>query len=86
MTKRIVWAAWILAAATLVLPFLLESGMPAADDIGYHLITGRAFRGALAEGVPYPRWVDTMNQGFGAPIYIFYPPLAYYAVALACSR
>jgi uncharacterized membrane protein len=37
---------------------------------------------ALKEGTIYPRWMPLKFWGYGSPIFVLYPPLAYYFVAL----
>jgi hypothetical protein len=58
--------------------------MPRASDVSYHSQWAHGFVEALSEGIPFPRWVGTTNRGFGAPVFLIYPPLSYYLVA-ACS-
>lgn len=53
-------------------------GLPAGHDTAFHLVVARSFGHALAEGVVYPRWVDGMQAGLGAPVFHFYPPLPYF--------
>jgi uncharacterized membrane protein len=45
--------------------------------------TGRAwqFIKALKEGIIYPRWAPLKFWGYGSPIFVLYPPLAFYLVA-----
>jgi uncharacterized membrane protein len=40
------------------------------------------FREALKEGAVYPRWMPLDFWGHGSPVFLLYPPLAYYLVAL----
>ena len=40
------------------------------------------FAEALKEGIIYPRWMPLKFWGYGSPIFVLYPPLAYYVVAL----
>ena len=39
------------------------------------------FNEALQEGITYPRWLPLDFWGYGGPIFILYPPLAYYLTA-----
>ncbi len=39
------------------------------------------FADSLREGIFYPRWISHNFWGYGAPIFILYPPLAFYLTA-----
>jgi len=78
------WGGWCaVAAATVALcwPLLTGPTLPRASDVSYHAQWARGFIDALRDGAAYPRWVSDTNRGFGAPIFVVYPPLPYYAVA-----
>lgn len=51
-------------------------------DIYHHLIFSHHFSEQLLQGELYPRWLTSMNGGFGSPTFFFYPPLPYYLTAL----
>jgi len=64
---------------------LLGDGLPVrnaeaapATDAAFALQSARGFAAALDEGVLYPRWIADANHGYGAPTFVYYPPLAYY--------
>jgi len=40
------------------------------------------FHEALKEGIIYPRWLPLNFWGYGSPIFILYPPLAFYLAGL----
>ena len=40
------------------------------------------FNEALQEGIIYPRWLPLDFWGYGGPVFILYPPLAFYLTAL----
>ena len=75
--------AGLLAAACLAtLPLLAHDTIPRGDDTGEHVQFAQDFSAGLAEGRVYPRWLGHANRGFGAPAFIFYPPLATALVAV----
>ncbi|MBI3928015.1 MAG: hypothetical protein HY319_20905 [Armatimonadetes bacterium] len=77
------WLALPLLAALLgSLPLLCHPGLPHGSDLSFHLLYARGFEAGLSEGLLYPRLVPDANGGYGAPVFVFYPPLAYYGVAL----
>jgi hypothetical protein len=39
------------------------------------------FTETLKQGIIYPRWMPLKFWGYGSPIFVLYPPLAYYLVA-----
>lgn len=69
------------AAVILTLPIFFL-GMPSGNDMPQHYRFAIAFYDALRSGDIYPAWVDSTNLGFGDAGVRFYPPLAYYVVAL----
>jgi hypothetical protein len=79
------WLSWtLLGLATLLLcyPLLGSPSLPRGSDIIFTSQSAHGFTDALGEGVFYPRWIDPGNRGFGSPAFVFYPPLAYYAIGL----
>lgn len=65
----------------LVVPALL--GPPMLHDsfaIGWVWID--QFTAEIARGNLYPRWLPLSNGGLGAPVFYYYPPLAFYAAAM----
>ncbi|MFQ5719808.1 MAG: hypothetical protein ACE5IK_09690 [Acidobacteriota bacterium] len=49
--------------------------LPRGDDVAEHVQFVRGFAEGLREGWLYPRWLGAANLGFGAPAFVFYPPL-----------
>ncbi|MEE8557238.1 MAG: 6-pyruvoyl-tetrahydropterin synthase-related protein [Myxococcota bacterium] len=75
-----------LATGLLSYPLLLAApSLPYGSDLAFAAQSARGFVQGLQEGQLYPRWVEASNLGFGGPTFIFYPPIAYYAVALASA-
>ncbi len=76
-------AALLLAASLLATaPLLIQPNLPRGDDVGEHVQFVQDFAAGLREGRLYPRWLAHSNRGFGAPAFLFYPPLATALVSL----
>lgn len=73
----------VLGAAILIsLPILLF-GFPNAADTEYHLLWHMGFAEQFWNGELYPRWLRDVAWGHGGPVFFFYPPVGFYASALA---
>ena len=68
-------------AALLVGPSLFATPMT-HDSFWIDYVWAKQFSAELARGQIYPRWLPESFSGLGAPVFYFYPPLAFYAVAL----
>jgi hypothetical protein len=79
--KHLELALILLCAGLALSPFLFRLGFSDTYDWALHLRWSNAFYQALQQGQMYPRWVAEANQGWGAPIFIFYPPLSYYLIS-----
>lgn len=77
------WCVLAAAAGLACWPLMAGPVLPRGSDVSFHAQWARGFVQALDEGQLYPRWVAEANHGFGAPVFLMYPPLSYYAVALA---
>ncbi|MEO6066135.1 MAG: 6-pyruvoyl-tetrahydropterin synthase-related protein [Lysobacterales bacterium] len=75
----------IVASVSAMLPLLLQPGLVRYFDWPLHLFWQQAFHDALSQGIAYPRWLATVNGHWGAPVFVFYPPLAYFVGALGVS-
>ncbi|HSH40265.1 MAG TPA: hypothetical protein VK993_15945 [Chthoniobacterales bacterium] len=64
-----------------LLPLLLH-GFAMGHDWSLELVRIAEFRHAIQDGQWPPYWASNLYQGFGSPIFLFYPPL-YLAVAAA---
>lgn len=51
------------------------------DDLKIYWVWSDQFTAALARGTLYPRWMPASDAGLGAPVFYFYPPLAFYLAA-----
>ena len=51
-------------------------------DFMFHFTASQSFAVEFWRGNPYPRWLASMNGGFGSPIFFFYAPVAYFFTSL----
>lgn len=73
----LVFSLCFLAAAN----FVLQPDLPRIHQYESHLFQAMDYADALREGRLYPRWAPHVLQGYGAPIYHYYPPAASYLTA-----
>lgn len=78
MRRSRVILALALAAQLNIFPLWL---MRPGGDIFFHLVALDCFSQQFWQGDLYPRWCMSANAGVGAPFFLFYFPLPYYAVA-----
>lgn len=73
----------LLTGVTLVLMArgLLERPM-AQDSFWIDVVWADQFTALLRNGTVYPRWLPDSFNGLGAPVFYFYPPLAFYVAAI----
>lgn len=69
-------------ATVCVMPLVLCDTLFFSHDITTHLFRSAQFWKSISSGSLIPRWVLDANNGYGSADFIFYSPLAYYAVAL----
>ena len=72
----------ILAGTVATVPVLIL-GIPFNNDLANHYHFALPFYDAIAGGDWYPGWLATSNQGYGDPLFRFYPPGLYYLLVLA---
>ncbi len=75
-------ASLIVAMLLFALPMLTHEKMQWGMDLSFASQMTKGMLDGLRDGYLYPRWVDAMSRSFGAPVFVFYPPLAYYASGL----
>lgn len=74
--------ALVLLAVLVAVPPAILGGTPErGNDFDFHTSAVADYRAALADGVVYPRWAASTFGGFGAPTFVFYPPLPHASVA-----
>jgi hypothetical protein len=78
---RIAYPLLLLVAVLLVLP--ANFGRPLLhDSFAIDWVWADQFTAQLAHGNLYPRWLPLSYGGLGAPVFYYYPPLAFHLVGL----
>jgi hypothetical protein len=77
-----IFLLYLLAAAVLHFPHYGSFVGDITRDFYLHYNWAKEFAENFALGNPYPRWMFHGRLGLGEPVFIFYAPLHYYAVAL----
>lgn len=74
---------FLLLCSVIMLRQLIVSGYFSVIKSDVYTYTNWAwqFNEALKEGVFYPRWLPLYFHGYGSPIFVLYPPLAFYLSA-----
>jgi len=66
---------------TLPLWGILAFKWPISSDLIFYATSARAFSTQFWDGDWYPRWLLNTNAGYGSPVFVFYSPLAFYAMS-----
>lgn len=78
------WGVLLVLATCLLLGwrFILEPDLPRIHQHESYVLRASDYQDALLEGRLYSRWAPHALNGYGAPVYNFYPPGAPYLSAL----
>jgi hypothetical protein len=79
LPSQLRWFHLALIAMAVMAPILLW-GERTQDSWQLDIVWARQFTEQLATN-PYPRWLERSFDGFGAPVFYFYPPGAFYLTA-----
>ena len=74
-------AVIIFLSLSLMVPAWLASPL-VHDSFWIDFVWADQFSAQLRDGILYPRWLAESHNGLGAPVFYFYPPLAFYLTAL----
>jgi hypothetical protein len=81
-TERLApYGAIIGLAAALMIPALISPPM-VHDSFWIDWVWADQFTAELRRGVIYPRWLPQSHDGLGAPVFYFYPPMAFWLTGL----
>lgn len=75
----------LLGLAVTLAPLVFPEGTLRSYDWDLQLIWITCFHQALEAGQWWPQWLDGVDGGRGAPVFVFYPPLAYYLTSLGVA-
>ena len=81
------WLPYLAIAALavlLILPAML-SPVKLHDSFWIDWVWTDQFAQQLRAGVLYPRWLPASHDGLGAPVFYYYPPLAFYPAGLLAA-
>lgn len=81
------WAPWLAIGAfalLLILPAML-SPLKLHDSFWIDWVWTDQFAGQLRQGIVYPRWLPASHDGLGAPVFYYYPPLAFHVAGLVAA-
>jgi len=76
-----VWLLFAVFAFLITAPMLLSQNA-FGSDAPVHIRWQIAFAREFWSGTVFPRWLPTMNRGFGSPAFFFYPPALQWLGAL----
>ncbi|MCL6432380.1 MAG: glycosyltransferase family 39 protein [Anaerolineae bacterium] len=77
MRRLVTWLSLVAISSVAALPFL-PIAPPRSIDGLLHLYRLVELDRCLSQGAFYPRWAPDLAQGYGFPLFHYYPPLSYY--------
>lgn len=80
--ERYYLAVVFFVAAAMILPVIFF-GIPDTNDLSQHFKFAQTYYASIIDGDFFPGWSEKDNFGYGDAGIRFYPPLAYYVLALA---
>lgn len=81
MERLAPYGAIICLAAVLMIPAVISPPM-VHDSFWIDWVWADQFTAELRRGVIYPRWLPQSHDGLGAPVFYFYPPIAFWLAGL----
>jgi hypothetical protein len=87
VSARRPWLPFLAIAALallLTLPAILAP-VKLHDSFWIDWVWTDQFAGQLRQGILYPRWLPASHDGLGAPVFYYYPPLAFYPAGLLAA-
>lgn len=75
-------ALFFSCAAACVFTIFFHYGPPLSDSYIYNASWLPAFQNQFFSGAFYPRWLHTLNQGAGSPVFYFYGPFPFWISAV----
>ncbi|RVT42225.1 YfhO family protein [Sphingobium algorifonticola] len=69
---------WLFLVAAAVMAPSILMGPGVSHSSTYNFVWTSQFGDALRQGTLYPRWLPGSFEGMGAPVFFFYPPLAFW--------
>jgi hypothetical protein len=81
------WLPYLAIAALALLLTLPAALSPVKlhDSFWIDWVWTDQFAQQLRAGIPYPRWLPASHDGLGAPVFYYYPPLAFYPAGLLAA-
>src|SRR5690606_94010 len=64
------------------LAWLFADNLVDNTDLMVYMFSGKEFARQFWGGEFYPRWLMRLNDGLGAPIFYYYPPMAFWLGSL----
>lgn len=78
------WRAWLVIVGVAIAAMVPELviGPSTSDSLRYNIVWADQWRHLVAAGELYPRWLPESWEGFGSPVFYFYPPLFFWVLGV----